>query len=50
MRLKRLFVAAVVLLGAGNLMAQQMPLIPVDKNVKIGRLDNGLTYYIRHNA
>lgn len=30
-------------------MGQQMPPIPVDKNVKIGKLDNGLTYYIRHN-
>lgn len=30
-------------------MAQQMPPIPVDKDVKIGKLDNGLTYYIRHN-
>ena len=29
--------------------AQQMPPIPVDKDVKIGKLDNGLTYYIRHN-
>jgi zinc protease len=29
--------------------AQQMPPIPVDQNVKIGKLDNGLTYYIRHN-
>lgn len=28
----------------------QMPTIPVDKNVRIGKLDNGLTYYIRHNA
>ncbi|AVM51754.1 zinc protease [Bacteroides zoogleoformans] len=28
----------------------QMPPIPVDKNVRIGKLDNGLTYYIRHNA
>ena len=24
--------------------------LPVDKNVRIGKLDNGLTYYIRHNA
>ena len=32
-------------------MAQgQMPAIPVDKNVRIGQLENGLTYYIRHNA
>ena len=29
--------------------AQQMPPIPVDQNVRIGKLDNGLTYYIRHN-
>ena len=29
---------------------QQMPPIPVDPNVRIGKLDNGLTYYIRHNA
>ena len=30
-------------------LAQQMPAIPVDPNVRIGKLDNGLTYYIRHN-
>ena len=29
--------------------AQQMPPIPVDPNVRIGKLDNGLTYYIRKN-
>ena len=28
---------------------QQMPPIPVDDQVRIGKLDNGLTYYIRHN-
>ena len=28
---------------------QQMPPIPIDPNVRIGKLDNGLTYYIRHN-
>jgi zinc protease len=27
----------------------QMPPIPVDPDVRIGKLDNGLTYYIRHN-
>lgn len=26
-----------------------MPPVPVDKEVRIGKLDNGLTYYIRHN-
>lgn len=29
--------------------AQQMPPVPVDKEVRSGKLDNGLTYYIRHN-
>lgn len=27
----------------------QMPQLPVDKDVRIGKLPNGLTYYIRHN-
>ncbi len=30
--------------------AQQSQSIPVDPNVRIGHLDNGLTYYIRYNA
>ena len=50
MRFKQLFVAAIMLLSAGTTMAQQMPQIPVDKDVRIGHLDNGLTYYIRHNS
>ena len=49
MKLKQIFVAAMMLLATGSMMAQQMPQIPVDKNVRIGHLDNGLTYYIRHN-
>ena len=49
MRLRKIFAAALLLLSVGNAMAQ-MPPIPVDKNVKIGHLENGLTYYIRHNA
>ena len=28
---------------------QQMPPIPIDKDVRIGKLENGLTYYIRKN-
>lgn len=24
--------------------------VPLDKNVKVGKLENGMTYYIRHNA
>ena len=38
------------LVGAVTMMAQmQMPSVPVDPDVRIGKLDNGLTYYIRHN-
>jgi zinc protease len=33
-----------------QLLAQQMPPIPTDPNVRIGKLSNGLTYYIRKNA
>jgi zinc protease len=36
--------------GVVAMMAQmQMPSIPNDPDVRIGKLDNGLTYYIRHN-
>lgn len=30
-------------------MAQQMPTLPLDPDVRYGKLENGLTYYIRHN-
>ncbi|NLX80754.1 MAG: hypothetical protein GXZ03_04230, partial [Proteiniphilum sp.] len=30
-------------------MAQQNPPQPIDPNIKKGVLENGLTYYIRHN-
>ncbi len=45
--LSLLFVALMLLPALAN--AQQMPQIPVDSLVRIGKLDNGLTYYIRHN-
>lgn len=46
-----LFVAAVlVCCGFQQVFAQQLPPVPVDPNVRIGTLDNGLTYYIRKNA
>ena len=49
--MKKLFAVALLFVaGAISSMAQQMPAIPVDPDVKIGKLDNGLTYYIRHNA
>ena len=48
--MKRLFFAVVLLFaGMTTVVAQEMPPIPVDPAVRIGKLDNGLTYYIRHN-
>ena len=38
--------AIIGILGAN---AQAMPEIPADSALRVGRLDNGLTYYIRHN-
>ncbi len=44
-----LAVATLLIAGAAATMAQQMPPIPVDKDVRMGKLENGLTYYIRFN-
>lgn len=44
-----LIIAFVVCCNFQQALAQQMPPIPVDPNVRIGKLDNGLTYYIRKN-
>ncbi|MCL2041701.1 MAG: insulinase family protein [Bacteroidales bacterium] len=45
---KRLFATVCLGLFAVTLFAQTMNL-PVDPKVRTGKLDNGLTYYIRHN-
>ncbi len=50
MNMKKLVMTiALAVVGGVVAMAQQMPMIPVDPDVRIGQLDNGLTYYIRHN-
>ena len=51
MKLRKLFVAVVMIFCTTAMVAQEMqlPPIPVDPAVRIGKLDNGLTYYIRHN-
>ena len=46
---KILMLLALMLFSAERIMAQQMPPMPVDKDVRIGKLANGLTYYIRFN-
>ena len=50
MNFKKLFTVSLLLAATVTMMAQQMPSIPVDPDVKVGKLENGLTYYIRHNA
>ena len=52
MKLRRFFAALLLTMAStATMVAQmQMPPIPVDPDVRIGKLDNGLTYYIRHNA
>ena len=49
--MKKNFLTLGLLLGlAMSVSAQiQMPPIPIDEHVRIGHLENGLTYYIRHN-
>ena len=38
-----------VLAMSGTMLAQQAMPVPFDQNVRRGKLENGLTYYIRHN-
>ena len=49
--MKRFFlIAAGLIFLATASFAQQMPELPNDPEVKVGKLENGMTYYIRHNA
>ena len=50
MKFRKLVTAALMLFCLTTMTAQQMPTIPVDPDVRIGKLNNGLTYYIRHNV
>ncbi|MGN1225638.1 MAG: M16 family metallopeptidase, partial [Candidatus Cryptobacteroides sp.] len=50
MKRRSIFLLTALSLGlAFSASAQQVPPIPIDEAVRIGKLDNGLTYYIRHN-
>lgn len=51
MRMKmKMVIACFLLLAVARVSAQQqMPQLPVDAEVRMGKLENGLTYYIRHN-
>ena len=45
--MKRFFLSLAVAFVA--LLSYGQTQLPVDENVRIGKLENGLTYYIRHN-
>ena len=53
MKMKRILISlALTIVSAVAMMAQdlsQLPSVPVDPDFRIGKLDNGLTYYIRYN-
>ena len=51
-KIQRLFATLLLMMSAAAMMAQdlsQLPSVPVDPDFRIGKLDNGLTYYIRYN-
>lgn len=54
MRIKSFLIGAMVLiLGVASASAQagqQVQVIPPDPDVRVGKLENGMTYYLRHNA
>ena len=52
MKMKKIFAVMLLMImafGTSALKAQSAGPIPVDDQVRIGKLDCGLTYYIRHN-
>ncbi len=50
MRLRKAFAALLLLVVIAAQAQSPMEMsLPLDKDVRVGKLDNGLTYYIRHN-
>ncbi|MBR0196141.1 MAG: insulinase family protein [Paludibacteraceae bacterium] len=47
--MKKLLLNIVLLCAAMSLSAQAPEKLPLDPEVRYGKMDNGLTYYIRHN-
>ena len=47
--MKKMILSTLVLVLSIVAMAQQPQPLPIDSAVRMGKLDNGLTYYIRHN-
>ena len=47
--MKRISILIAVIFAAFTVSAQEPQALPNDPAVKVGKLDNGMTYYIRHN-
>ena len=47
--MKKIILGTLVLAFSLVAVAQQSQVLPVDSAVRVGKLENGLTYYIRHN-
>lgn len=47
--MKKFLLLVVLLISATFSFAQEAALLPNDPAVRVGKLDNGMTYYIRHN-
>ena len=47
--MKKLILSTLVLVLSLTAIAQQPQILPIDSAVRVGKLENGLTYYIRHN-
>ena len=52
MKTRKIFATLLLLkmaISSSVMLAQEMPKIPVDDAIRVGKLPCGLTYYIRHN-
>ncbi|MBQ6652300.1 MAG: insulinase family protein [Prevotella sp.] len=50
MKIRKMILATLLMVAAvAQAQMPQMPPVPLDDAVRIGKLDNGLTYYIRYN-
>ena len=47
--MKKFILSTIVLALSLTMAAQQPQPLPIDSAVRVGKLENGLTYYIRHN-
>jgi zinc protease len=46
---KTLILSGFILICLTSVFAQQMQKLPIDPKIRYGKLENGITYYIRHN-